>query len=58
MCYVIYVRETYFIFLLISMTKLENWKTITTDEEGEPVLKYDSHHDEIVNIRTGEIIEK
>ena len=58
MCYVIYVRETYFIFLLISMTKLENWKTITTDEEGEPVLKYDSHHDEIVNIRTGEVIQE
>ncbi len=53
------VRRTYFIFfLLISMTKIENWKTITTDEEGEPVLKYDSHHDEIINIRTGEVIQK
>ena len=52
------VRRTYFILFLISMTKIENWKTITTDEEGEPVLKYDSHHDEIVNIKTGEVIQE
>ena len=35
----------------------KNWKTITTDENDEPILKYDPHRDEIVNIHTGEIIQ-
>ena len=40
----------------MDMTK--NWKTITTNEEtGEALLKYDPHHDEIVNVVTGEVIQ-
>ena len=35
----------------------KNWKVITTDEDGEPVLKYDPHRDEVVNIRTGEVVQ-
>ena len=35
----------------------KNWKTITTNDEGEPILKYDPHHDEIINIHTGEVIQ-
>ena len=34
-----------------------NPRQITTDEDGEPVLKYDPHRDEIVNIRTGEVVQ-
>ena len=44
-------------FLLINMDETKNWKTVTVDEDGEPVLKYDAHHDETVNIRTGEVIQ-
>lgn len=40
------------------MDETKNWKTITTDDEGNPILKYDHHRDEIVNILTGEIIKK
>ena len=36
---------------------MKNWKTIQYDEEEEPILKYDEHHDEIIDIRTGEIIK-
>ena len=35
----------------------KNWKVITTDEEGNPVLKYDPHRDEIVNVVTGEVVQ-
>ena len=35
----------------------KNWKVITTTEDGEPILKYDPHRDEIVNIHTGEVIQ-
>ena len=35
----------------------KNWKVITTDEAGEPVLKYDPHRDEIVNVITGEVVQ-
>ena len=44
-------------FLLINMDETRNWKTVTVDEDGEPVLKYDAHHDETVNIRTGEVVQ-
>ena len=44
-------------FSLINMDETKNWKTVTVDEDGEPVLKYDAHHDETVNIRTGEVIQ-
>ena len=39
------------------MDETKNWKVITTDEAGEPILKYDPHRDEIVNILTGEVIQ-
>ena len=39
------------------MDETINWKTITTDEQGYPVLKYDPHRDETVNIVTGEIVQ-
>ena len=39
------------------MDETKNWETVTVDEDGEPVLKYDAHHDETVNIRTGEVIQ-
>ena len=35
----------------------KNWKTVTVDEEGPPVLKYDPHRDETIDIRTGEVIQ-
>ena len=50
------IRETNF-FILINMDETKNWKTITTDKDGEPILKYDPHHDEIINIQTGEVIK-
>jgi hypothetical protein len=39
------------------MDETKNWKTITTDKDGEPILKYDPHHDEIINIHTGEVVK-
>ena len=53
------VRRTNFIFLflLINMDETRNWKTVTVDEEGHPVLKYDPHRDETIDIRTGEVIQ-
>lgn len=54
----LYNKRNYFLkFLLINMDETRNWKTVTVDEDGEPVLKYDAHHDETVNIRTGEVIQ-
>ena len=35
----------------------KNWKVITTDEEGTPILKYDPHRDETVNVITGEVVQ-
>ena len=42
---------------MINMDETKNWKTVTVDEDGEPILKYDAHDDEAVNIRTGEVIQ-
>ena len=39
------------------MDETKNWKVITTDEAGEPILKYDPHRDETVNVITGEVIQ-
>ena len=39
------------------MDETKNWKVITTDEEGTPILKYDPHRDETVNVITGEVIQ-
>lgn len=39
------------------MDETINWKTITTDDEDQPILKYDPHRDETVNIVTGEVIQ-
>lgn len=43
----------------------KNWKTIENPNKHqliipceEPILKYDSHHDEVVNIATGEVIQE
>lgn len=39
-----------------------NWKTITIKNprlnipDDDPVFKYDDHHDETININTGEVI--
>ena len=54
-CYVIYVRKNY--FYLINMDETKNWKLIATTEDGEPLLKYDPHHDETVNVITGEVVQ-
>jgi len=40
----------------------KNWKTVTIKTptlfipDDEPIFKYDDHHDEIININTGEVI--
>ena len=39
------------------MDETKNWKVITTDETGEPILKYDPHRDETVNVITGEVVQ-
>ena len=39
------------------MDETKNWKTVTVDEEGHPVLKYDPHRDETINVHTGEVIQ-
>lgn len=53
----ILLRKNYFLkFLLINMDE-KNWKTVTVDEEGHPVLKYDPHRDETIDIRTGEVVQ-
>ena len=51
------IKKELFLKLLIFMDETINWKTITTDEQGYPVLKYDPHRDETVNIVTGEIVQ-
>ena len=51
------IRETNFLFLLLINMDTKNWKVITTDEEGNPILKYDPHRDEIVNVITGEVVQ-
>ena len=54
----ILLRKNYFLkFLLINMDETKNWKVITTDEEGTPILKYDPHRDETVNVITGEVVQ-
>ena len=45
------------ITILINMDETKNWKVITTDEAGEPILKYDPHRDETVNVITGEVVQ-
>ena len=50
------MRKLFLLNYLINM-ETKNWKTITTDDEGEPILKYDPHRDEIVNVHTGEVIQ-
>ena len=58
MCPLILLRRTNFIlYLLINMDETRNWKVITVNEDEEPILKYDPHRDEIVNILTGEVIQ-
>ena len=39
------------------MDETRNWKTVTVDEDGTPVLKYDPHRDETINVHTGEVIQ-
>ena len=57
-CPLILLRKNYFLkFLLIIMDETKNWKVITTDETGEPILKYDPHRDETVNVITGEVVQ-
>ena len=54
----LYNKRNYFLkFLLIIMDETRNWKVITTDEAGEPILKYDPHRDETVNVITGEVVQ-
>ena len=53
----ILLRKNYFFIILITMDETINWKTITYDEEGNPILKYDPHRDETVNIVTGEVVQ-
>ena len=51
------MKNTIFILYLINMDETRNWKVITVNEDEEPILKYDPHRDEIVNILTGEVIQ-
>lgn len=39
------------------MDETKNWKIITLDENGTPLLKYDPHRDEVVNVKTGEVVQ-
>ena len=39
------------------MDETKNWKIITVDEQDQPILKYDPHRDEIVNVITGEVVQ-
>ena len=39
------------------MDETKNWKLVQVTEEGEPLLKYDPHRDETVNIVTGEVVQ-
>lgn len=39
------------------MDETKNWKLISLDDNQEPLLKYDPHRDEIVNVQTGEVIQ-
>ena len=52
------MKNTIFKFLLINMdNETSKWKIISYDENGEPLLRYDSHRDEIVNVQTGEVVQ-
>ena len=51
------IRETNFLYYILINMDTKNWKVITTDEEGTPILKYDPHRDEIVNVITGEVVQ-
>ena len=53
----ILLRKNYFYYFILIIMDTKNWKVITTDEDGEPVLKYDPHRDEVVNVRTGEVVQ-
>ena len=39
------------------MDEMLKWKIISYDENGEPLLRYDPHHDEVVNVQTGEVVQ-
>ena len=55
-------RSTIFIFFIVVSIMWKNWKTLTIKNphlkipDDEPVFKYDDHHDETININTGEVI--
>lgn len=54
-------RTTNFIFIVVS-NMWRNWKTVEIKSpnlnipDDDPIFKYDDHHDEIININTGEVI--
>jgi len=54
MCPLTIIRKHYFYFILINMDETKNWKTITE----EPLLKYDPHRDEVINMKTGEVVQE
>ena len=55
-------RTTNFIFIVVS-NMWRNWKTVEIKSpnlnipDDDPIFKYDDHHDEIININTGEVIK-
>ena len=57
------IKKKYYFFYVVSIM-WRNWKTITIKNpkliipDDDPVFKYDDHHDETININTGEVINK
>ena len=38
------------------MDETKNWITIVEDEEGNAIIKYDPVREEIIDLRTGEVL--
>ena len=38
------------------MDETKNWITIVEDDEGNPIIKYDPYHEEIIDLRTGQVL--
>ena len=58
------IKKKYYFYIIIFVVSImwRNWKTITIKNphlvipDDDPVFKYDDHHDETININTGEVI--
>ena len=58
----ILIKKNYFFNIIVVSKMWRNWKTVEIKSpilnipDDEPIFKYDDHHDEIININTGEVI--